>query len=79
MLSFNIKSDNSLTVIVTEDFNDKHKERVSLFIESLFESNLNGTILFSLEPDLKAISIKMIEEYCEKLPYNYFITQKACA
>ncbi len=79
MVSFKIKSDESLTILVAQEFNSSEKERVSLIIESLFETNMQGKIYFDIAQNVKNISLKMIVDFCENLPYNYVITQKACA
>ncbi|PKA81940.1 hypothetical protein ATE92_0061 [Ulvibacter sp. MAR_2010_11] len=79
MVSFSMKSDNSLTVIVDRDFDSTERERIALFIESLFDSNFHGKICFALDVNLKMISVQMIADFCERLPYNYTITQKVSA
>ena len=78
MVSFKIKSDDSLTVLVAKEFNALEKERVSLMIESLFDT-MQGKIYFDIAQSVKYISLKMIVDFCENLPYNYVIKQKACA
>jgi len=77
MVSFKIKSDESLTILVAQEFNISERERVSLMIESLFDSNLQGKIHFDIAQNVKNVSLKLIMDFCEGLPYNYIITQKA--
>lgn len=79
MVSFKIKSDESLTILVAQEFNTSEKERVTLMIESLFDTNMQGQIYFDISQNVKKISLKMILDFCENLPYNYVITQKSCA
>lgn len=76
MVSFKIKSDESLTILVAHEFNISEQDRVLLFLESLFDSNIHAEILFKLDTNVKAISIEMIEDFCKKLPYNYSINKK---
>ncbi|PKA81935.1 hypothetical protein ATE92_0056 [Ulvibacter sp. MAR_2010_11] len=73
MVSFKIKSDESLTVQLAQEFNITERERINLIIESLFDPTSSAHIYFSIDRDLQELPFHSIEAYCESLPYNYSI------
>jgi len=79
MVSFKIKSDESLTILVAKEFNASERDRVSLMIESLFDTNPQGQIYCDIAQNVQTVGLRMIIDFFENLPYNYVITQKACA
>ncbi len=73
MIAIKIKSDSTLIIKVKKKINKVDFERISLYIESIIDSNFQSIILFKVKSKQKEEIKIVIEEYCNNLPYNYQI------
>lgn len=73
MLAINIKSDVSLTFYIKDNLVNEEIDRIALFVELLEDIHFPCTLIFELEETIKIQYIEKLIDYCNKLPYQYYI------
>ena len=77
MLSFKIKSDESLTININDELNTGEFDRISLFIESIFDVNPYSEIFFNIDSNLNEGFVTRLREFCYKLRLGNLIIKRA--
>lgn len=71
MIHFHYSSKEPLTISIIDRFMYVDTERIALLLESSFEENFDKVITFQVESDLPKDQLKMLETFCENLPYDF--------
>ncbi len=75
MVSFKIKSDESLTININDTLNTSEFDRISLFIESIFDLNPYGEIRFNVDSNLNEAHFSKLKDFCQNLHFGNLIIQ----
>ena len=73
MISFNILSNNSLTIKVKNTINSEELHRIYLLVDSVLDENPYYQVLFDIDSKLKDFDLNMIQKFFKKQPYDYTI------
>lgn len=76
MIHFNYNSEELITIRIVDDFSNHDRERIALLIESSQDNNFETEITFQVETDLQKNQMKILNDFCQQLPYKFQIDLK---
>lgn len=75
MISFKIISEKSIIVTIVNEFKKKDLKGVSIIVDALFESDYTKSLQFYVDNNLDNQHKLLLENYCERTPYDYQINK----
>lgn len=76
MVHFQYSSEEPLTIRIVDEFSHPDTERIALLLESSFEGGFDKEIVFQVESDLPKKQMKLLGDFCQRLPYEFHIDLK---